>query len=88
MAGEKLIEFGVVVLLSILVAVAGSFMSYPPFAKAAGLVVFILGTFLLVLRESDEKSIGKKGLEGKSGEGSENSGKPAVEHKSKGKKRN
>ena len=72
--------------LSIGVVLIGSFITYPPYARLAGLTVFFIGMSLLALRKNDVKAVSEKGLEGDSGKSAELLGENIVDKKSKSKK--
>ena len=76
-------EFIVLVVLSWSVAFVGGFISYPPYARLAGVTVFVAGLSLMALRKQDIKRVSKEGLEGYSGEGTEPASKDIVKVKPK-----
>ena len=76
-------ELAVIVLLSVSVAVVGGIISYPPYARLAGVTIFVAGLALLALRKHDIKGVSKESLEGYAGEGSEPAGEDVVKGKAK-----
>lgn len=64
-------DAGVVVLLAVAVTIMGSLISYPPYAKLAGLTTLLAGLGLLALRQGEEQGVGEERLERDSGEGPE-----------------
>ena len=64
-------DVGIVILISLLLLLVGIFITYPPYAKLSALLFLVLGLGVLALRESEVESIGKEGLEGKTGKGPE-----------------
>jgi hypothetical protein len=80
-------DVAVVALIAIAVAVVGAMISYPPYARLAGVTVFVAGLALLALRENDHERVGEKRLEGDSGKGPKSAGKDLVKTEAKGKER-
>ena len=81
-------EIAIIALLSVSVALVGGLISYPPYARLAGLTVFIAGLSLLALRKRDIKSISEESLERYAGEGSDKAGESLVKRETSGKKGN
>ena len=79
-------EFLLVCVASISVAIFGSFISYPAYAKLAGLTVFISSVVLLVLRSDEIEQKSKKGLKRNSRKRPEAFSKTLVKGKTKSKK--
>lgn len=76
---------------SLLIIFAGSFLTYPPYAKLSALLFLIISFSILALREGEIKCEGEEGLDGESRKGSKSPAKEGgkvkgKEEKGKGKK--
>jgi len=65
---------------------AGSFLTYPPYARLSALLFVVLALGIIALREGEVESKGKEGLEGETGKGPEPLAEEGGKEKSKKKK--
>lgn len=84
---ESIIPFAVVIGLAVFIWLAGSFITYPPYARLGAFTFLVLGLGAVFLSRQDIEDETGESLEGQTGEDSESAGKPLGKTKTNQQKR-
>ena len=84
---ETIKEVLLIILVGAGIALVGSFITYPPYARLFGFLFLLVGLGIYGLRKGEVESVGEESLKGKPGKDTKPSREAGSEKKSKSKKR-